>query len=361
MKKKEFYLTLVLCELSLVKQRQIIFNYDSINDIVNGGYDKNISQILTKEEYEKLVDVATSGNVARHLEGLKINGIGIISIDDNQYPECLRNIHEPPTLLYYKGNIEILNTDCIAIIGSRICTKYGSDQAQKFARALSKADFTIVSGLAEGIDSYAAQGALSVKGRTIAVMAGGLNNIYPAINTNLAKRIVDNGGVLISENVPTFLPKNYSFIQRNRIIAGLSLGVFAPEMGLKSGAMHTINFALDEGRQVFVLPGNVTSSASAGTNNLICTLQGACVLEPNDIIESFDGHKIAPKEPITKPKTEQLTIEEQIILDVLKLEDTHFDELAKKTNLETKKLSSLLTMMQIRGLIKKLAGNYYGI
>ena len=116
MKKKEFYLTLVLCELSLVKQRQIIFNYDSINDIVNGGYDKNISQILTKEEYEKLVDVATSGNVARHLEGLKINGIGIISIDDNQYPECLRNIHEPPTLLYYKGNIEILNTDCIAII-----------------------------------------------------------------------------------------------------------------------------------------------------------------------------------------------------------------------------------------------------
>ena len=361
MKKIEFYLTLVLSDLSLTKQRQIIFNYDSIKDIVNNGYDVNIQQILSKNEYDKLVEVATGGAVVRHLEGLKINGIGLISIDDEKYPEYLRNIHEPPTLLYYKGNIDILNTDCIAIVGSRLCTKYGSDQAQKFAKALAKADFTIVSGLAEGIDSFAAQGALNAKGRTIAVMAGGLNNIYPAINTNLAKRIVDNGGVLISENVPTFLPKNYSFIQRNRIIAGLSLGVFSPEMGLKSGAMHTINFALDEGRQVFVLPGNVTSSASAGTNNLICTLQGACVLEPNDIIENFDNHKIARDEPVTKQKNMQLTIEEQIVMDVLKTQEAHFDDLAKKTGLDTKKLNSLLTMMEIRGLIKKLAGNYYGI
>ena len=353
-------MTLVLGDFGYGKQRQIMSNYDSINQIVTNGYDKQIARILSRAEYSELVDIATSGRLLRYLQGLRDNGIGIISIDDTKYPECLRNIHEPPLVLYYKGNIDILDTDCIAIVGSRVCTRYGSEQTQKFANVLSKADFTIVSGLAEGIDSYAHIGALEAKGRTIAVMAGGLNNIYPTINVNLAKQIIYNGGLLISENVPSFVPKNYSFIQRNRIIAGLSVGVFTPEMGLKSGAMHTINFALDEGRQVFALPGNVTSSASAGTNNLICTLQGACVLEPVDIIDCFDGHSL-PEQKAVRPNCEQLTIEEKIILDALNIQDTHFDELLKKTNMDTKRLSSLLTMMQIRGLIKKLAGNYYGV
>ncbi|MBQ7602553.1 MAG: DNA-processing protein DprA [Clostridia bacterium] len=361
MKKIEFYLTLVLSELSYGKQMQLLEKYSTINEIVTNRYDANIKTILSIEEYQRLVDVATSGKIARHLDGIKRNNISLISLEDAQYPECLRNIHEPPIMLYYKGDINILNTDCIAIVGSRVCTTYGSEQAKKFAKELSQAGFTIVSGLAEGIDASAHIGALEAKGKTIAVMAGGLNNIYPAINANLAKQIIDNGGLLISENKPSFLPKSYSFIQRNRIIAGLSQGVFSPEMGLKSGAMHTINFALDEGRQVFALPGNVTSNASKGTNNLICTLQGACVLEPEDIIQNFEGHQKPQKRAPTRPITEQLTIEEQIIVDTLKLQDAHFDDLAKKTGLETKKLNSLLTMMEIRGLIKKLAGNYYGL
>ena len=359
-KKLEFYLTLVLSDLTLSKQKQIIYTYDSINQIATRGYDRLISSILTKEEFDRVVDIATSGALKHHLEGIKLNNIGIICIDDDAYPEYLREIHEPPCILYYKGDIKLLKTDCIAIVGSRNCSRYGFDQAKKFASELCNAGFTIVSGLAEGIDSSAHIGALEAKGKTIAVMAGGLNNIYPAINTNLAKRIVDNGGLLISENVPTFIPKSFSFIQRNRIIAGLVLGVFSPEMGLKSGAMHTINFANDEGRQIFVLPGNVTNTTNAGTNNLIKSLQGACVLCPEDIIENFDGHKISPKSE-HKTVHQQLSLEEEIILETLKLQDTHFDELLKKTQLDSKKLKSLLTMMEIRGLIKKLAGNNFGV
>ncbi len=359
MKKLEFYLTLVLCDFSLGKQKQIVTTFNSINQIVTNGYKGEITKILNNQEYQKLVDVATSGKIAQHLKGLEFSDINVICIDDANYPQTLKNIAQPPYILYYKGNIKLLNTDCIAIVGSRVCTRYGAEQAEKFALNLAKADFTIISGLAEGIDTHAHIGALKAKGKTIAVMAGGLNNIYPAINTNLSKQIIQQDGLLISENVPAFIPKNYSFIQRNRIIAGLSLGVFSPEMGLKSGAMHTINFALDEGRQVFVLPGNVTSSASAGTNELIQNLQGACVLKPQDIAQNFEGHLVKKDE--TKIKQKQLTIEEQIVLDTLKIQDTHFDELLKKTNLEAKKLNSLLTTMEIRGLIKKLTGNYFGV
>ena len=360
MKKLEFYLTLVLSELSLGKQKQITSNYNSINEVVSNGYDRKIQTILSGDEYYKLVEIATSGAIKRHLEGLRYNNMGVISQEDSMFPDSLRHIHEPPSVLYYKGNLSLLQTDCIAIVGSRGCTRYGMEQAKKFAGTLSRAKFTIVSGLAEGVDTYAHLGALESKGNTIAVMAGGLNNIYPAINTNLSKRIVEQHGLLISENVPSFMPKSYSFVQRNRIIAGLSMGVFSPEMGLKSGAMHTINFALDEGKQVFVLPGNVSSSASAGTNNLIKSLQGACVLEPQDIIANFEGHSL-PKEESTKTPHRQLSLDEQLILQTLKVQDAHFNELLEKTKMDAKKLTSLLTTMEIRGLIKKLAGNNFGV
>ena len=359
-KKLEFYLTLVLSDLSLTKQKQIIYTYDTINQIVTRGYDRLIENILTQEEFNKLVDVATSGAIKHHLEGIKLNNIGVICLDDPEYPEYLKEIHEPPSILYYKGDISLLKTDCLAIVGSRNCSRYGADQAKKFAIELSSAGFTIVSGLAEGIDTNAHLGALEAKGKTIAVLAGGLNYIYPQINTNLAKRIIDSGGLIISENVPTFIPKTYSFIQRNRIIAGLVLGVFSPEMGQKSGAMHTINFANDEGRQIFALPGNVTNTTNAGTNNLIKSLQGACVLCPEDIIINFEGHKL-PKESPEKAQHKQLSLDEELIIETLKLQDTHFDELLKKTQMDSKKLKSLLTMMEIRGLIKKLAGNNFGV
>ncbi len=355
---REYYLTLILSGLSLGKQKHLVSMFKSLADAnYFERYTSDLASILTGDEYQTIREIITTGAVDRHLKGLDKNGIGLITIENIHYPDYLKNIHDPPFVLYYRGDITLLKTDCIAIVGTRVCTRYGIEQTGRFAKELCKAGFTIVSGLAEGIDTYAHKGALEAGGKTIAVLAGGLNTIYPAINVNLAHEISEKG-LLISENVPQFLPKGYAFVQRNRIIAGISLGVFVPEMGAKSGAMHTLNFANEEGRMIFVLPGNVTSSSSVGTNNLIKNLQGACVTESNDIIKNYPEHSIVDNQKIAR-KHQQLDLYEKLICDILKVEELHFDEILQKTKMEPKKLVSLLTTMEIRGLIKKLAGNYY--
>lgn len=358
------YLLLNLAKISAKKQMLLMEFFGSSENFYNSFKNcKDLDKILLPEEISALFDVDKSNKVETHKKGLSAISVGVICIDDEKYPESLRSIFDPPTLLYYKGDISLLKTDSISIVGTRVCTRYGAEQAHDFAFALSKANFTIVSGLAEGIDSHAHKGALDANGKTIAVLAGGLNKIYPAINEGLSEDILKNGGLLISENPPSYLPKGFNFVQRNRIIAGLSLGVFVPEAGIKSGAFHTVNFANDNGRSIFVLPGRVDSRASEGTNNLIKNLQGACVVCPDDIICEFENHKIASvgkKQNANKPSV-QLSMNEQLILNVLKIEELHFDEIAKKTNLDTKTLNSLLTTMQIRGLIKKLAGNFFSI
>jgi len=355
----ELYLTLILSELSLGKQKLMKEYFDMDNLRIVEGYTGDIVKILTGQEFQAVKQTILSGAVNKHLEELSKLGMGIITIDSEEYPEILKNIHEPPLVLYYRGDITLLKTDCIAIVGTRFCTRYGTTQAERFAKDLCNAGFTIVSGLAEGIDTYAHKGALSVKGKTIAVMAGGLKTIYPAINANLAREISEQG-LLISENVPKFLPKKYAFAKRNRIISGISQGVFVPEMGIKSGAMITLNYANEENRNIFVLPGNVTSSSSAGTNNIIRNLQGACVLEPNDIIKNYNEHSLINDKKTIKNHI-QLDIYEKMIYDLLQVEELHFDELLQKTQLEPKKLTSMLTTMEIRGLIKKLAGNFFTV
>jgi len=259
-------------------------------------------------------------------------------------------------VLYCKGNVDLLNQDGIAIVGSRICTRYGTEQTSIFAKQLSKAGFVIISGLADGIDGIAQRACLEVDGKTIAVLAGGLNHIYPSGNIGLANEIVQKGGLLVSENIPTYVGQKYDFITRNRIIAGLSLGVFVPEAGDKSGSLHTVNFANDNGRSIFALPGPVNSPKSSGTNRLIKNLQGCCVTEPNDIISQFPQFSLQKRE---REKAVQLDMNEQLIYGVLQSEEVHYDEIQRKTQLDPKTLNSLLARMEIRGIITKVAGNYY--
>ena len=359
---KQAYILLSLAKIPPKKQVEVINFYGSSEEFWNNWQNNDeILEVLSVEEISSLKDVIIENGVERHLKGLKATNSDVICIDDGEYPELLKQIFDPPTLLYFKGEIKLLKTDCIAIVGSRVCSKYGAEQAEKFAFELSQAGLTIVSGLAEGIDGNAHLGALKAKGKTIAVLAGGLNNIYPAIHTNLAKQILENGGLLLSENPPSYLPKGFNFVQRNRIIAGLSLGVFVPEAGFKSGSLHTVNFANDNGRNIFALPGRVDSKTSVGTNNLIKNMQGCCVCEPADIISQFPEYQLSLNKKTNKVVPKQLTLYEQIIIDALQIEELHFDELAKKCQLDTKTLNSLLTTMQIRGLIKKLAGNFFSI
>ena len=194
-----------------------------------------------------------------------------ISINSNEYPKVLKNIYDPPLKLYILGNKDILKQKGIAIVGSRNATEYGKKVAFKFARELSEKGINIISGLAVGIDTYAHIGALQEKsmGKTIAVLGSGLDEIYPKQNIELAKQIIKYEGCIISEYPLGTRPQRINFPQRNRIISGLSKGVLIVEAGEKSGSLITADFAIEQGKEVFAIPGNIMNQNSIGTNNLI--------------------------------------------------------------------------------------------
>ena len=211
----------------------------------------------------------------------------VIKVDMNSkyYPERLKNIDSPPKQLYCLGNLELLNyKNNIAMIGSRNCSSYGERAAKDFAYNLAKEDICIVSGLAKGIDSFSHIGALNAKGRTIAVLGSGLDNIYPKENIKLVKEIIKNNGLVISEYPLGTKPLKYHFPARNRIISGLSDSVLVVEARKNSGTNITVDFALEQGKDVFVIPGNIYSKTSDGTNYLIT--EGAIpVLTYKDILK----------------------------------------------------------------------------
>lgn len=192
-----------------------------------------------------------------------------ITIGDKKYPKLLRQIYDPPKCLYILGNIEILNNPSVAIVGCRDATEYGKKAAKYFAYNLAKENINIVSGLAKGIDSFAHIGALQAKGKTIAVIGNGLDVIYPKENEELAKQIVRSGGTIISEYPLGTKPQKENFPARNRIISGLCNSVIVVEAKEKSGALITADFAVEQGKNVYAVPGNINSINSVGTNNLI--------------------------------------------------------------------------------------------
>ncbi|MCI9063214.1 MAG: DNA-protecting protein DprA [Clostridia bacterium] len=207
--------------------------------------------------------------VQKHLEYMERNNIDIIFIEDKEYPSLLKEIYSPPLCLYVKGDKNILNNVSISIIGCREATQYGISVAKEFAYNLSNQNINIISGLAKGIDSAAHLGAIKANKRTIAVLGNGLDTIYPKENYKLSQDILNSGGAIISEYPLGTSPKKQHFPARNRLISGMSNGVLVVEAKEKSGTMITVDFALEQGRDVFVIPGKIDSDNSTGTNKLI--------------------------------------------------------------------------------------------
>ena len=209
--------------------------------------------------------------------------IKTIKLEDSTYPEKLKEIYNPPKTIYLIGNEKLLNQKSIAIIGCRECTRYGAENAYKFGYELAKENICVISGFAKGIDTYSHKGAVSAKGKTIAVLGCGLDIIYPPENIELYKQILLQGGAIISEYPWGSKPEKHHFPERNRIISGLSSGVLVIEAKKKSGTMITVDFALEQGREVYAVPGNISSENSYGTNELI--KEGATpVTSINDMI-----------------------------------------------------------------------------
>ena len=310
----------------------------------------NLKLCLTDEYIEKTIN-----NI--------INlGINVVTCLDDDFPSKLRDIPDPPILLYYKGELSIANSEhLIGVVGTRKPSSYGKDVCEKFVSTLSRAGVVTISGLAYGIDSIVANKTLEASGKTIAVLGGGLTKIYPSINEQIAKEIVQNGGLLLSEYKPTDSPTQYTFPERNRIISGLSDGVLIVEAGEHSGSLITATCALEQGKELFVVPGNITSFQSKGSNRLIYEIPHCVVIEPENILESLHIGTNKNDNLNVEKMTLQLTIAQQLVYDLLKVEDMHFDDLAEKLNMKPRELNVLLTDMEMMGVIKSQSGNYYGV
>ena len=287
----------------------------------------------------------------------------IISQVDASYPELLKNIYDPPIVLFVKGEPETLKTKSIGIVGTRRASRYGLEIARKLAFDLASLGITVVSGLASGIDTAAHQGALEAKGKTIAVFGCGLDTIFPAANRGLAKEIEGNGA-LVSEYAFGSLTSKASFPRRNRIISGLSLGTIVIEGDYKSGAMITAKCALDQGREVFAVPGDVRLEQSNGPHWLI--KQGAKLVENvGDVVEEF-GMVMPEKMSNDKLKMSNegridlnLSDDEKRVVAALSLEPKHLDIICFETGFSLQQISSLLLALEMKKAIKQLPGKVF--
>lgn len=293
---------------------------------------------------------------------LKSRGISVVTMDDQRYPQHLREISTGPVLLYVKGKSEVLKEPAIAIVGSRRASLYGLGVARRFAVELCEAGLSVISGLARGIDTAAHQGALQAQGVTIAVLGCGLDHMYPAENEDLAERIAQDGAI-ISEFPMETLPVSFNFPRRNRIISGLSHGVVVVEAALKSGALITSDFALEQGREVYAVPGQLGEPASQGANRLI--QQGAkLVLSSDDILEDlapvlkeFRPKKQEPDQDVRTDNT--LSVEEQNMCQSFNDEPVHIDELADKAGLSVSQAALTLFKLELKRLVRQLPGQKF--
>ena len=290
-------------------------------------------------------------------------GVRIITILDEDYPEMLKEIFDPPLVLYVRGELPESSNKNIGIVGSRKVTNYGRKTAKHLAESATYANWIVVSGLAYGIDYIAHKGVVDAGGKTIAVLGGGLLRFHPQDHINLGKEIIDKGGAVISELPMEFSPTKWTFPMRNRIISGLSQGVIVVEAGLRSGSLITAKYALEQGRTVFAVPGEIDNHQAKGCNHLI--KNGARLTENfDDVIEEFSflpGMSLfTNKKPEFKePEKKELSAEEEKIVNILKSGIASADSLCLHLNMSPPVLLPLLMQLELKRVVKQLPGKQF--
>ncbi len=280
----------------------------------------------------------------------------IVTLGDSDYPQALLNITDPPLLLYVKGRLDLLNHAALAIVGSRNATPQGNNNAEEFARALSDAGLSIISGMAHGIDASAHRGALRGLGNTIAVIGTGPDKVYPAANRDLAHAIAGQG-VMISEFPLGTPPIASNFPRRNRIISGMSLGCLVVEASLQSGSLITARLAMEQGKDVFAIPGSIHSPQSKGCHSLI--KQGAKLAESaGDVLEELSGLLPAPTFLSETPSAET-TDDDAVLLELIGFDPVSMDTLCARSGLTVSRLSAMLLPLELGGRIAALPGGLF--
>ena len=312
---------------------------------------------IAQKAIENLIRLRASSTPQRELEKLERLRIRVLTLKDKTYPPLLREIEDAPPVLYTYGKLTEADQFALAVVGTRNSTTYGRQVTEHIVTDLAKGQVTVVSGLALGIDTIAHNAALEAGGRTIAVLASGLDIIYPPVNRGLARRIVESGqGALVTEYPLGIQPEGGNFPARNRIISGLALGVLVVEAPEKSGALITAEHALKQGREVFAIPGSILSSRSAGVNRLI--QDGARpVMEVKDIMEALNLFMIPQHVEMQSVLPDN--DEERALLKLLSHDPCHIDELIRESGLPAHIVSSTLTMMEFKGMIRQVGGMQY--
>ncbi|MBU1000350.1 DNA-processing protein DprA [Patescibacteria group bacterium] len=318
-------------------------------ELLKLGIYKNIVKLLT-ETRKKLEPETYTKKIAE-------SGIKWITVLDKNYPKLLAQIYDPPTVLYYKGKID-LNEKTIGVVGTRKITDYGKVVTEQFTKELVQAGFIIVSGLALGVDTQAHLTTISENGQTIAVLGGGLNNIFPSENKGLVAKITRGFGAVISEFPPDSPPLPGNFPARNRIISGLSLGVLVIEAAENSGSLITARLALEQGREVFAVPGSIASKLSKGSSRLI--KNGAtAVFCADEVLEELGVSNQSNYSGGSNLISQGLSEKEKKILECLGEEEIHIDEISRRLNFDLQKVSALLLKLEISGLVQSTGAGIY--
>ena len=352
---------------------RLLKHFGSVDSVL-GASAGRLTQVdhIGSKTAEQIVRTRSRFDAAAELQLADELGVWIINLHDNRYPPVLKRVYDPPPVLYIKGTLLANDNLAVAIVGCRRCSSYGAEQASRFAHLLGSAGFTIVSGMARGIDTAAHQGALAIAARTIAVQGCGLAKLFPPENEKLFE-LITKSGCCISELPLQYEPLPENFPPRNRIIAGLSLATIVIEAPFRSGALITASAAMDNNREVMAVPGKIDSHLNRGTHYLI--KQGAKLIESvEDVMEALGyigqqlkGHSSAAAES-ARQKVEQplfdlsrlnLTADEMKIYNCLDNDPLHPDQITAHTSLSAGVVNASLISLRLKGLIKQLPGNMF--
>lgn len=338
---------------------KIVDLYSSFDEFINAKLPPEINLILNQGELFQSSKFKPEDEVQKQFELCNNNNFKIISFWDDEYPKYLKHIYLPPPFIFVRGSIESLEKDCIAIVGTRRNSSYGRIQTERFAEYFAIRDIVVVSGLAYGIDTLAHKATIKAGGKTIAVIASGLDCVSPSTMEKNGEEIVETGGCVISTFKCGVRALPPYFLARNRIISGLSKAVLVIESRYKGGALNTARFALDQNRDLYALPGNVSSETSDGTNKLIADSSAKAALSPEFVYLDL-GFKNSFNITINDiKKVEFQSKSEEMIYNTLSQEPLHIDEIINITELETSIVMVDLLNLEFRNLIRQSAGKQY--
>ncbi len=340
-----------------VRLNQLIERCGSVEAAWNATPSKMAESGLTAKNIAALRDAQRNIDLDAEIERIIEADTDIVTIEDGEYPRLLTNTNDPPPLLYVRGALSSLDEWALAVVGTRSPTVYGKEATRRLIADLAERGVTIVSGLARGIDSIAHETALDAGGRTIAILGSGVDVIYPERNHNLVTRILEQGqGAIISELPLGTSPAPANFPPRNRIISGLSLATLVVEAGAKSGALITVGFALEQGREVFAVPGSILSKASEGTNQLIRRGAGV-VTKADDLIEALNLETAVVQQEMRLEIPADAI--ESAVLSIVSYEPQHIDELGRACGMTASEVSATLAMLELKGLVRQAGAMQY--